>query len=282
MTTARPIFAGANLRAAALVLDGLIVCLLLLASAFTLEVMLQIKPQPFFWALIVAYYVMLPATRWQGTIGKRANRLRIATLAGERIGIGRSAVRFAAGLLSWATLGAGFIVCLWNPRRRTLHDYVAGTVVVDAGATPAQVAAAVPPPVPWPKRILGSLVMALGIGLPLVLFFEGMNARVAWQRNARNQQAAERVVVALEQYRSRNGRFPAKLSELGIERPKLEDRTVLHYAASGPGDQCWLAIVYWLRAGLLPSDDVKEYDCAARVWTVKDYTEMKAAADRGF
>lgn len=275
-------FAGATPRAGALIADLLIACALAIATALAAELLLEARPRAPALGVMALYFIVLPATRLQGTPGKRMNGLKITTLAGERIGIARSALRFAASLASWATAGLGFVACFWNPRRRTLHDYVAGTVVVPVKATAAQIASASPPPVPWGKRILGSLALALAIALPLFFFLEGMNARRAWELNAGNQKAVEPVVAAIERHRAAHGRFPARLADLGVQPPKLHERTALYYAASPGGDRCWLAIVYWLRPGMLPSDDVREYDCAAREWRVKDYGEMKASREAGF
>lgn len=281
MPAETPLFTGLNHRAASLLLDGLVVLMATIPAMWVGEV-LAVSPGYLGLAVIAVYFIVLPATRWQGTVGKRANRIKIATLMGERVGLGRSALRFAASLVSWATLGLGFIACLWNARRRALHDYIAGTVVVDAQATRESIVAVVPPPVPWWKRIFGSALVLLVGWLPVYFFFEVMNTRLAWQVNARNQQAVEPIVQALEEYRARHGRFPPTLRELGPRPPALSERTALYYTASASADRCWLAIVYWLRPGFLPSDDVKEYDCAARSWEVKDFGELKASREGGF
>ena len=104
------------------------------------------------------------ASRWQTTIGKRIFGLAVTDLRGQRIGWGRSLVRFvvwvgsiaaafavAAGLAGVAsrrfsltasemfTVTCGLFVVLamplslmplFTPRRQTLHDLVAGTLVV--------------------------------------------------------------------------------------------------------------------------------------------------------
>lgn len=282
MSRPQALFRGVEQRGVAAGVDALIVIFLVIATAVIAEEVAGVKGQPFAWAAIALYFIVPPATRWQGTPGKRANGMKITTLSGERIGIGRSALRFVGTCLSWATLGLGFAVSFWNPRRRMLHDYIAGTVVVDAKATRDQVAGAAPPPPGWLKRVLGSLAMALLVALPIYLVANGMNARVAWQTNARNKHAMEALVAALERHRGAHGRYPARLPDLAVEPPRLEQHTRIFYAASDAGERCWLAIVFWRRPGLLPSDDVNEYDCAARSWRVIDYGEMKAKPEGGF
>lgn len=39
-------------------------------------------------------------------------------------------IRFLASLLSWAMLGAGFLLCLFHPDRLSLHDALSGTKLV--------------------------------------------------------------------------------------------------------------------------------------------------------
>jgi uncharacterized RDD family membrane protein YckC len=60
----------------------------------------------------------------------RLLRLRVTTLAGVPPTPLRSLARFFGLLLSIAPLFAGFVPVLFSERRRGLHDYLAGTVVV--------------------------------------------------------------------------------------------------------------------------------------------------------
>jgi uncharacterized RDD family membrane protein YckC len=64
------------------------------------------------------------------TLGMRAWRIRVETLAGSPPGWRAALLRFAAALLSVAALGAGFWWALADPERRTWHDRVSGTRVV--------------------------------------------------------------------------------------------------------------------------------------------------------
>ena len=59
---------------------------------------------------------------------------------GGRIGLVRAAQRHLAGALSWLTLNVGHLLAAIPPRRRSLHDRIAGTQVVqaaNAGPLPA-------------------------------------------------------------------------------------------------------------------------------------------------
>ncbi|HKZ81379.1 MAG TPA: RDD family protein [Pyrinomonadaceae bacterium] len=65
------------------------------------------------------------------TIGKWATGLRIERPGETEVGIGRAMLRHFVGYpLSLLTLGLGFLVAAVNARGLTLHDVIAGTVVV--------------------------------------------------------------------------------------------------------------------------------------------------------
>jgi uncharacterized RDD family membrane protein YckC len=116
------------------------------------------------------YFIIFPATRAQGTPGKRACGLKIATLGGDRIGFFRSLLRFVASLVSIAALFLGDLVMVWNRKHRAFHDMVAGTVVVEAKARPAEIAWSEPPAPSWIGRIAGTLAYAAVVALLVTLY----------------------------------------------------------------------------------------------------------------
>ena len=65
------------------------------------------------------------------TVGKWATGLRIEQLDGDVPGIGIALFRHFVGYpLSCLTLGLGFLFAVFSSRGRTLHDLIAGTIVV--------------------------------------------------------------------------------------------------------------------------------------------------------
>jgi uncharacterized RDD family membrane protein YckC len=88
------------------------------------------------WTLVAGGYFVLFWTVAGQTPGMRPMRLRV--LAGDDAapGVGRSVVRFLGLLLAIAPLFAGFVPVLFDARRRGLHDFLAGTVVVHDDASP--------------------------------------------------------------------------------------------------------------------------------------------------
>lgn len=105
---------------------------------------------------VIVYFSLAEASAWQGTVGKRLRRLRVAGHKGERIGLKRTFLRSAIKFLPWE-LAHTFIqhqpvwpeaVMLWGsigamglmaiftglmvvtPRRQALWDMAARTMVI--------------------------------------------------------------------------------------------------------------------------------------------------------
>ena len=83
------------------------------------------------WLVLVAWFYLAASWNRGGqTLGMRAWRCRLVTAEGDPVGWGRTVVRFAAALVSWASLGLGFWWSLTDPDRRTWHDRWSGTRIV--------------------------------------------------------------------------------------------------------------------------------------------------------
>jgi uncharacterized RDD family membrane protein YckC len=81
-------------------------------------------------ALSWLYFALLESGPRCATYGKRALHLQVLA-AGDltRIGFLRASARWVARLLSTILL-LGYLMQPFTPRKRALHDYIAGTVVV--------------------------------------------------------------------------------------------------------------------------------------------------------
>jgi uncharacterized RDD family membrane protein YckC len=65
------------------------------------------------------------------TLGKRLLGLRVVSRDGRPLSLSRSAVRSALAILSFLLLGLGCLLALFTRSGRGLHDFLAGTYVVE-------------------------------------------------------------------------------------------------------------------------------------------------------
>jgi uncharacterized RDD family membrane protein YckC len=77
------------------------------------------------------YAAALESSARQATFGKRAAGIIVTDEHWRRISFGRATGRHFAKYLS-GFLMLGYLVALLNARRQTLHDRLAGTLVVQA------------------------------------------------------------------------------------------------------------------------------------------------------
>lgn len=76
------------------------------------------------------YYALLQSSSRQATLGQMALGLRATDLEGRRISFARATGRHFATVLTGLTFGIGYLLVLLTTRKQTLHDLIAGTVVV--------------------------------------------------------------------------------------------------------------------------------------------------------
>jgi uncharacterized RDD family membrane protein YckC len=75
------------------------------------------------------YESLLTSSSWQGTIGKKALRLKVVDEAGNRISFARATGRFFAKGLSRLMMSIGYLMIAFTERKQGLHDMIAGTLV---------------------------------------------------------------------------------------------------------------------------------------------------------
>jgi uncharacterized RDD family membrane protein YckC len=76
------------------------------------------------------YYALMQSSSRQATLGQLALGLRVTDVEGRRISFARASGRHFATVLTGLTIGIGYLMVLFTTRKQTLHDLVAGTVVV--------------------------------------------------------------------------------------------------------------------------------------------------------
>jgi len=82
-------------------------------------------------AMIAGYFVLLERSASGATLGKRLLGIRVVDKNGERITFLRSVGRFFARALSSLPGNLGYLLAAFTGRKQALHDFVAGTLVID-------------------------------------------------------------------------------------------------------------------------------------------------------
>lgn len=171
-------YAGFWKRAAAFVIDALVVAVILLTGAVTTafiaalsgadkpaaQDMIRFVTVVLEIAVFFIYYVGMEASRRQATLGKMALGIKVTDINGNRITYARSLLRNLAMGLSNLTLGIGYLMCIWTAKKQCLHDMVTKCLVVDKDY---------PPTSDGPAPKLSGCLIALVL-LPLVPFVLGL------------------------------------------------------------------------------------------------------------
>ncbi|MCD6012992.1 MAG: hypothetical protein K0Q79_2854 [Flavipsychrobacter sp.] len=76
------------------------------------------------------YTALLTSGPAMATIGKRALGIKVTDLNGERITFGQASARYFCSIISFIILLVGYFMMLWDEKGQTLHDKMAGTLVV--------------------------------------------------------------------------------------------------------------------------------------------------------
>ncbi len=79
------------------------------------------------------YFALMESSNSQATIGKMALGLKVTDLDGQRISFGKATGRHFGKLVSTIIIFFGYFMMLWDERNQTLHDKMAGTLVVVKG-----------------------------------------------------------------------------------------------------------------------------------------------------
>lgn len=85
------------------------------------------------WSAIQAIYFIVMHAHFGATIGKKIFHIHVENGAGNKISWLGAIVRYMASLLTQLTLmfyGLGYLIVFVDPKRRTVHDFIANTRVV--------------------------------------------------------------------------------------------------------------------------------------------------------
>lgn len=221
------VFASFWIRVGATLIDNVIVIGSLLLLVFVSVLSALLPPLMFLLLILVwiasfvgpwLYAALFESSTMQATPGKKAIGLKVTDLQGNRISFGRATGRYFAEYITGMTFLVGYVMVAFTQKRQSLHDMIAGTVVVAAGTEPAAVAASPParPMSPW--GIAGIFLLAF---IPIFGIIAAI-AIPAYQDYTVRAQVAEGMVIAQDfkdevtLFAEENGRWPADLAEGGL------------------------------------------------------------------
>jgi uncharacterized RDD family membrane protein YckC len=154
--------------------------------------------------MILAVLWQFAGNRAGATPGKKLLGLRVVTADGSTPGSTRALARALGWVLSTPLANFGFILALFHPKTRALHDLLAGTYVVEDG----------------PRRSNGTLAFLLAALAAVVLF-----ALQYWTNRLRPTRADIAAIARAEEglnviakieatYREKNGTYAATVQDL--------------------------------------------------------------------
>ncbi len=90
----------------------------------------------------IGYMVILLGGPYGQTVGAKIARVRVVNMNGRQLGYWRGTARYFVSGISAIILGLGYLWMLKDPKKQTLHDKVAGSLVISlvpqVGAEPAE------------------------------------------------------------------------------------------------------------------------------------------------
>ena len=101
----------------------------------------QVNVLPVNILLAWAYFALMESSPAQATVGKIALGIYVTDGEGDPIDFRRASMRYWAKVISTLALMLGWLMAAFTPRKRALHDFLAGTLVLRRATVPL-----LPPP----------------------------------------------------------------------------------------------------------------------------------------
>jgi len=80
--------------------------------------------------LIIVYYTLMEASKFQGTVGKIILGLKVTDINGNKLDVVKALIRNISKIISSLILLIGYIMAGFTEKKQALHDMIAGTLVV--------------------------------------------------------------------------------------------------------------------------------------------------------
>jgi len=81
-------------------------------------------------AVLMLYWILADASRYQGSLGKRLLGLKVVDAQGTRLTLAAAAGRNLMKILSAVPVCIGFMMAGWTRRKQALHDMIVGAYIV--------------------------------------------------------------------------------------------------------------------------------------------------------
>lgn len=127
-------------RFGAHIIDSIILTILSIVVFICVAVMLLVTTLDYYTSIYLSvlacfpvsylYYAYLESSPRQGTFGKSFLGIIVTDLDGSRISFGRATVRFIGRVIESISYGLLYLIIPFTAKKRGLHDFMAGTVVV--------------------------------------------------------------------------------------------------------------------------------------------------------
>jgi uncharacterized RDD family membrane protein YckC len=125
------IYATFSERFAAMFIDGIVVSILQWVTSLVLQESFNSLIDNL--AALIVYWLydslQISGTR-QATLGKRAMGIKVVSMDNQRISFMQATGRYLGQYVSFVILLIGYFMMLWDSRHQTLHDKLAGTLVL--------------------------------------------------------------------------------------------------------------------------------------------------------
>lgn len=171
------------------------------------------------------YYALMESSSRQATLGKLALGIKVTDRQGNAVSFGRATARTLAKLLSGMLMMIGYLMAGFTARKQALHDIVAGCLVVNRGATEAQVqegvvATGMPA---WALVLIILAAMALPVAILAAIALPAYQDYTARVRIANVVLVGQQATQVVETFYARNNTLPRDLKEAGMADPASSD-----------------------------------------------------------
>jgi len=212
--------AGFWIRAAAMIVDGLLLffglMILGILPAIFLPVLTtgmekgarELLMGSFFSVLylgVPCLYFTVCTSVWGQTLGKNVLHLKVVRLDGQAVPLSTALLRWASYFLSLIPLGFGFILGGFHREKRSLHDLVSGTKVVQMEPTETALLLMILFAAP-----LGSIVLG---GIPAAIAIPKFAQMLERSKEGATKQNLSEIKKAASAYRKEHGKWPKDLEK---------------------------------------------------------------------